>query len=257
MKYTHLNLTWLRLMRRARAELLGHGFRHFARAGFRSMATRVRRRLRTAWRYAQWALISVTPPQTFLFQGSEYEYFHHPHNATWQNERAVEVPIVRRAIDEAGDVRVLEVGNVLGHYTRHDHDVVDKYEPGRNVLNVDILAFRTNERYDLIVSISTLEHVGWDDDQRDPGKIPRVVSHLRSLLAPGGRAIVTLPLGYNRYLDELHQAGRIDFDHERCLLRVDRTRWREVERANLGAPAYGMPFPGANGLVIGVIEGGG
>jgi hypothetical protein len=254
MKYSYVRLTWVQRTRRAREELRDYGLRHGFRTASHLMATRMLRWLRTNRAYLQWALLSVTPPRTFLFQGGEYEYFRHRHNVTWQNERAVEIPIVRRAIDEAGDVRVLEVGNVLGHYMRHSHDVVDKYEPGRNVLNVDIVTFRTAELYDLIVSISTIEHVGWDDDERDPRKIPQVISHLRSMLAPGGRAIVTFPLGYNEYLDELLRADGIDFDDERCLLRVGRTRWQEVQRANLGTPAYGMPFPGANGVVIGVIE---
>lgn len=254
MKYSQLSTTRSQLLRRAWLELRSHGLRHVARVSFHSISTRIHRRLVAAGRYARWASLSVTPVGTFRFQGSEYRYFRHPYNATWQNERAVEVPIVRRAIDDAGDARVLEVGNVLGNYAGHDHDVVDKYEPGANILNFDILEFRAKQPYDLIVSISTLEHVGWDDGESDPRKIPRAVGHLRSLLAPGGRAIVTLPLGYNRYLDELLRAGESGFDREHCLLRIARTRWCEVTRAGLGRPIYGKPFPGANGLVIGIIE---
>ena len=93
---------------------------------------------------------------------------------------------------------------------------------------------------------------GWDDDERDPGKIPRTIGHIRSLLAPGGRAIVTFPLGYNSHLDELLEAGTLGFDEERCLLRTARGEWREVDKTALGRPAYGKPFPGANGLVIGI-----
>ena len=35
--------------------------------------------------------------------------------------------------------------------------------------------------FDLIVAISTLEHVGWDESPRDPAKAPRAVEVLRSL----------------------------------------------------------------------------
>jgi hypothetical protein len=204
--------------------------------------------------YARWLLLRLAARETFVFQGREYRYFHHPYNVTWTNERAVEVPIIRRAIEEAGATRLLEIGNVLGHYFRLGHDVVDKYESGAGILNRDIVDFRPQAPYDLIVSISTLEHVGWDEDDRDAGKIPRAVEHIRTLLAPGGRAIITLPLGYNPYLDELVSAGALDFDRAYFLLRVAEREWREVDRADLGRPAYGSPFPGANGLVIGVIE---
>lgn len=254
MKYSHLARTRSELLRHARRQLRERGLRPVVVAGLRATAAELRRRLIAVVRYARWRVLSLTPARTFVFQGREYHYLHHPHNATWTNERAVELSIVRRAIEEAGNARILEVGNVLGHYLPRGHDVVDKYEPGAGVLNVDILEFRPEQRYDLIVSVSTLEHVGWDDEERDPGKIPRAVAHLRSLLAPGGRVIATLPLGYNPYLDELIRAGTLGFDHEHCLLRVGRSEWRQVTKADLGRPAYGEPFPGANGLVVGVIE---
>jgi hypothetical protein len=253
-KYSRLGSTRSQLIRRAHDELRRHGLRDGARKTARATTIRARRRLLTAWRYVEWPFLHMTRPGTFVLQDREYRYFVHPHNETWNNERAVEVPIVRRAIKDAANARVLEVGNVLGHYARHDHDVVDKYEPGSNVVNVDILAFQADQPYDLIVSISTLEHVGWDDDELDPEKILQVVSHLRSMLSPGGRAIATVPLGYNPYLDELLRGRGVGFDQELCLLRVGRTAWREAQRETLGEPAYGKPFPGANGLVIGVIE---
>ena len=55
-----------------------------------------------------------------------------------------------------------------------------------------------------IVSISTIEHVGWDETPRDPNKIPRALENLTTrCLAPGGEIVVTLPIGYNTYLDKL------------------------------------------------------
>ena len=44
------------------------------------------------------------------------------------------------------------------------HDVLDKYEKGNNVINDDVVSFSTEVKYDLIVSVSTLEHVGWDEN---------------------------------------------------------------------------------------------
>jgi len=254
MKYSHFGTTRRDLLRRARLKMRERGVRYVATAGFRALAAQIRRPVIAVARYVRWATLSLSPPGTFVFQGREYRYFHHHYNATWKNERAVEIPIVRRVLEDTGKARILEVGNVLSHYLRTRHDVVDKYEPGADVLNVDIVDFRPREPYDLIVSVSTLEHVGWDDEDPDPEKIPRAIEHLRSLLAPGGRAILTVPLGYNPHLDERFEAGTLGVDRVHCLLRVAAREWREVPRAALGAPAYGEPFPGANGLVVAVIE---
>jgi len=98
--------------------------------------------------------------------------------------------VVRQHPDE----RILEVGNVLAHYYPHQHDVLDKYEQAPGVMNGDVVDFRPGKLYDLIVSISTLEHVGWDEEPRDPLKFLRGVEHLTTLLAPGGRMLVTLPI---------------------------------------------------------------
>jgi len=54
-----------------------------------------------------------------------------------------------------------------------------------------------------IVSISTIEHMGWDETPRDPKKIPLALENLIECLAPGGEVVVTLPMGYNIYLDKL------------------------------------------------------
>jgi len=54
-----------------------------------------------------------------------------------------------------------------------------------------------------IVSISTIEHMGWDETPRDPKKIPLALENLIECLVPGGEIVVTLPIGYNTYLDKL------------------------------------------------------
>jgi hypothetical protein len=59
---------------------------------------------------------------------------------------------------------ILEIGNVLSHYFPVNHDIVDKYEKADGVINQDVVHFYSPKKYDLIVSVSTLEHVGWDED---------------------------------------------------------------------------------------------
>jgi len=169
---------------------------------------------------------------TFTYQGKAYSYFYHSYSTTWKNERAVEIPIIWRMVEEYQGKRILEVGNVLHHYFPCRHDVVDLYEKYPGVINQDIVDFRPSRKYDLVVSISTLEHVGWDHRPREPGKILAALKNIKEhALAPGGRIIVTVPLGYNTYLDRFLAEGKIRFTSVGCLRRVSQhsQEWEEVE----------------------------
>jgi cyclopropane fatty-acyl-phospholipid synthase-like methyltransferase len=151
--------------------------------------------------------------------------------------------------------KVLEVGNVLSNYYYVNHDILDKYEIANRVINQDIIDLKKPNYYDLIVSISTLEHVGWDEDPRVPEKIITALNNLQDLLAPGGKIVVTLPLGYNTYMDKLLKEGKISFTERYCLNRISKdNRWREVKWDDIREPKFNFPFPFANLLVIGIIE---
>lgn len=130
------------------------------------------------------------------------------------SERAVEIPIALNFLEKnyRPGIRVLEVGNVLGSLTRVPRDTVDKYEAGRGVINADILEFTPKIPYNIIVAISTLEHVGFDEADSHPGKFESALNHLiRDCLSNGGRILVSLPLGYNREVDLFLQHRRVDF----------------------------------------------
>jgi cyclopropane fatty-acyl-phospholipid synthase-like methyltransferase len=120
------------------------------------------------------------------------------------------------------------------------------------VINQDILEFGSPASYDVIVSISTLEHVGWDEVPRDPDKVRRAVAHIKALLAPGGRSVVTFPIGYNGALDELVFANQLGFRETHFLQRISRANdWREVDLDAVRQATYGAPFPFANALFVG------
>jgi len=195
-------------------------------------------------------------PRTFSLAGTPYPYFVHRYNQTWRNERTVEIPIALRQLDRHVGGRVLEVGNVLWHYGRRGHDVVDKYESVPGVINADIVEMKTDRRYDLILTISTLEHVGFDEEQRDVDKPRRAVEQMAGMLAPGGSLLVTVPLGYNESLDTQLHEDALGFDDLRFLKRISAdNRWREVSAAEVERVAYGHPFRWANGLAVGVRRG--
>jgi len=72
-----------------------------------------------------------------------------------------------------------------------------------NIQKITELISKAKEAYK-IVSISMIEHVGWDETPRDPKKIPLALENLTTnCLALGGEIVVTLPIGYNAYLDKL------------------------------------------------------
>jgi len=68
-----------------------------------------------------------------------------------------------------------------------------------------------------VLSVSTLEHVGWDETKRDPDLALQPIAHLKRLLAPGGAALVTVPAGYHPKLDSAIRSGTIEFSSVRAL----------------------------------------
>src|SRR5205823_6126677 len=191
--------------------------------------------------------------RTFVVGGLEYRYFTHHYNATWKNERAVEIALVTKFLSRCrGDTRFLEIGNVLSYYLDIPHLVVDKYEPSPNVINEDILTFGSPESFDVIVSISTLEHVGWDEAPRDPRKVRLALDHMKDLLAPGGSFFLSFPIGYNAALDRIVLEREVDFREIRYLKRTSRdNHWEEVGLEDMRSAEYDKPFPCANALFVG------
>jgi hypothetical protein len=190
---------------------------------------------------------------TFEFAGETYPYFRHLYNVTWLNERRVEIPIIRRLVAREGSARTLEVGNVLSHYDESlVHPVVDRYEQAQraNLFSEDAETFTGEPPYDLIVSISTFEHIGQDETPRDDAKIARTMLHLRSLLADDGSLVFTAPVGYSPPLDRLVDAGE-GFTERRCLRRVNaKNEWVEADWSEVRNVKFHDPYPFANAIVV-------
>jgi len=139
--------------------------------------------------------------KTFRYRDRTYEYFEHPYNKAGQNSRAIEIPIAMAYLEGAPQ-RVLEVGNVLKHYCPDlGHNVVDYQEKG--CLNVDVMRWRPRVPYDLVLSVSTVEHIGYKEFESMGDYTPReVVTHLMSFLNPGGTLFMSVPLGFNPAIDQ-------------------------------------------------------
>jgi len=196
-----------------------------------------------------------TSSTTFTFKNKKYKYFIHSYNHTWRNERRVEVPIIWDIIKDKESIKILEVGNVLSHYFPIKHDVVDKYEKGASVINEDILTYKPKKKYDYIVSISTLEHVGWDEPKKDKMKIIQALNNLRSMLSRNGKIIFTVPLGYNPYMDNLIIHEKLNLNEQYFLKRVSRDNlWKELKLDKNNIDSFDKPYLNGNGIIVGIIN---
>jgi len=203
--------------------------------------------------------------KVFTFNGRTFQYFYHRSNRTWETERAVEIPIVWEMVKNNSNKNILEVGNVLSHYFPVNHDIVDKYETSKGVINKDIVDFKPSKKYDLIITISTIEHVGYDEEgcagspyemKKNPQKTLLALENLNRMLNVGGKIIVTIPLGYNPYLDNMIKTNKIVFTKMFCFRRISENGdWIETNWNGVKNSKYNYPFLAANGLIIGVIEG--
>jgi hypothetical protein len=193
----------------------------------------------------------------FVFGGEPYGYLIHHYNTTWRNERTVEVPLAARVLERRRAGPMLEVGNVLHNYLGTSElplrrEIIDKYEVAPGVRNIDVIDHHAEEQYTLIVSISTMEHVGWDEEPRDATKAVRAIEHLHSMLAPGGELLVTLPLGHHPELDRRLLDGPPVFERLGFLRRMTAdNRWVEADLDEVRGSRYGAPFPFANALAVG------
>lgn len=191
----------------------------------------------------------------FFFENTQLPYFNHPYNHTAQNERAIEIPIAKHFYDQHDPKAILEVGNVLKHYFPLEHQVVDKYEQAPGVINKDVIAYKPGKKYTLIIAISTLEHIGWDEYPRDPEKILTALNHLFTLLKKDGQLVFTVPLGYNHDLDTLLRANKIGLTQQFYFKRLTKSnRWQQQNADILQGAKYNYPFPCANELMVGVIR---
>lgn len=187
--------------------------------------------------------------KAFCYNGKSLRYFCHWYNTTFLNERAVEVAAAIELLKIHQGKNVLEIGNVLSHYTDIPRQVLDKYEKGEGVIHEDIVDFHPDTQYDLIVSVSTLEHVGFDETPKDPAKFARAVRHVKTMLKPGGTLFVTIPVGYNPGAVRDACEQRL-FSSLHFLKHISARAWQEVAPQEALTTPFGSPFQFANAVIF-------
>ncbi|MEG5083159.1 hypothetical protein QUB53_21320, partial [Microcoleus sp. AT8-B4] len=226
--------------------------------------------------------------RTFVFNKQEFYYnrirFNNP------TERAVEIPIAFNFLAALNKpASILEVGNVLSHYENHlserlgitSRRIVDKFEVEVGVDNEDLMNLPSDKKYDAIVSLSTVEHIGQKGDpsggygekeeNRDLECPLKAIAKIYDLLAPDGKALITVPFGklidgewYIQFSKEyLYLLGKKygipkEAVSVNCLKLIDRETngssfnvlWEELDPLELSYVEYGSPFSQANAIAV-------
>jgi multidrug resistance efflux pump len=225
--------------------------------------------------------------KTFLFKRNNLPYNRILYNNP--TERSVEVSIGLDFLDGVKkSERVLEVGNVISYYENLlservgviNRKILDKFEIDIGVDNEDLMNLPSEEKYDAIVSVSTVEHIGQgvdpsgaygeSTDSRDLEAPLKAIAKIYDLLAVEGKALITVPFGVltdggwyiqfsAQYLTLLNKYGIPQEAIRTSFLKLinrDPTKdsvkmlWEEVEERELSNVEYNYPFPCANAIAV-------
>lgn len=188
----------------------------------------------------------------FEYASIKLNYFYNSYNRTWLNERCIEIAIGKFYTKKFINQDILEIGNVMSHYHTVGYDVIDKYEVSKNVINHDVVDYNSDKKYKLILSLSTLEHVGWDEEIKDEHKILKSILNLKNMLSKNGELIITLPIGYNPLLDEKIKNGVIKFDCEIFYIKTGRTEWMLTDKDTAYLCEYNFFKNTALAIMVGI-----
>jgi hypothetical protein len=121
----------------------------------------------------------------------------------------------------------------------------------------------SNVKYDLIISISTFEHIGYDEVKRygkedkaiNKENLMLAIKKTKTLLKSQGVFVFTVPLGFNHFLDSKIAENELGLSEMFFLKRIIKNnQWLQVEYNEIKDVHYGSPFPCANGLMIGIFR---
>jgi hypothetical protein len=182
----------------------------------------------------------------FEYHDEVLPYFLHMYNLTHLNERMVEIAIahwwLETQIPPNMIHRGLEVGNVLGHYSRRRHKVIDLYEQAawyqrQQVANIDMFYFQHQiaGTFPWVCSISTIEHTGAGFD---------AIGALKQFTQPGGKLLVTFPTGVDSSLDDMVNRGLMGFTRS-CTISRCGDDWLQDE-----IPTVSEYGPWANAVAV-------
>ncbi|MBN2421490.1 hypothetical protein JXB27_04390 [Candidatus Woesearchaeota archaeon] len=225
------------------------------RKGFVYAITAARNRI---YRMIAPSFIFLRKGRKFEFENEKLYYNLSKYGMCWNSERTIEMPIIIKILDKmnAKHRNMLEIGNVLNNYKKYGQIVVDKFEKNKGVINEDILNYKTKKKFDIMVSVSTLEHVGWDETPSKPENILLAVKNIKqNILKKGGILLFTIPIGYNPYIDSLIAKNKIKLEKEWYFKKISLSnKWKETTKKYAFSREYNYPYECANALFIGIMR---
>lgn len=192
------------------------------------------------------------------------------------DERVIEIPWVLSRY--RGERRVLDIGSVnaepaylaalleLGADDLVGVDLVTGQVPGMRIVAADVRTLPFADRsFDIVFCVSTLEHVGQDNRvyglaaERDPAAGKLALRELKRVLAPHGRAFLTVPCGDSEDADWFVQQAPDEWErlfaeggffvYESEVYVLDGKGWRSTDEAPAIAGRYGEYGPGASSVL--------
>jgi len=165
-----------------------------------------------------------------------------------KNERAVELALAFYFCKKTPEI--VELGAVLPYYINATHSVYDLHDPYKNCIRINL---ENLNKYSLVdknvVSISTLEHVGFDNYANQAIRQPTAnwangIKIFEKIQQEAKSYLITLPIGYNSGLDE--ECKKLP--NAILLKRINEDN--DWERTDSWSHKYNNPFFAANGLCI-------
>ena len=197
-----------------------------------------------------------------------------PHES---DERAIEIPWALAR--HHGELRVLDVGYAfaepaylaglvaLGAAELMGADLAHADVPGMATVLADVRSLPfADGAYELAYCISTLEHVGRDNDvydvdaARDDAGDEAALRELRRVLGKEGRLLVSVPTGVEddqgwqvvrtpeQWIERFERAGFVVYEDELYVHADD--GWRTATLAEAKSMRYGVPGPGAGAVLL-------
>lgn len=151
------------------------------------------------------------------------------------SERAIEVPLVIDFLSNCVRAKpVIEFGCVLPYYIlkRRNHIVYDLADQHPDNVRRDIRTLTDDDLRGVVISISTLEHIGTGEYGIKASDVS-AVDVLKRIIANAKSYFITFPLGCNKTLDDF-VANATDLN-EKYVTRAatDSNDWMVVEKADL------------------------
>lgn len=185
------------------------------------------------------------------------------YNSAHLNERAIEVPIGKWFLDRYPNL--IELGAVLPYYYECIHSVYDLNDEYKHSLKIDFSHLDLDFTGKDVLSISTIEHVGFNDYSKAPflgsPEMPLSMKYrydkcrwgegfkcIEKIMAEAANFLITIPLGFNPTIDEM--LGLLDESKYFVIKRINKGNlWRLDLDKSLNYK-YGSPFKNANALCV-------